>query len=92
MVPFEQMAKLHQAARAHSLEFLEMPDSMHMDAYLTNQELYWPALRDFLQKFVVPGPGRRLGSAADAGAGAGGGGDEGGGGGAAAAADARRDE
>lgn len=62
MVPFAQMLRLQSAARSRVVQWVEFPDSQHMDAYMTNQELYWPALRDFLGSHVAMGRGRRLGT------------------------------
>jgi hypothetical protein len=87
MVPFSQMVRLHASANARVTEWVEFPDSQHMDAYMTNQELYWPALRDFLAAHVVD----RAGEGAAGGGRRSGGGTEGVGG-VAAAADARHDE
>jgi hypothetical protein len=88
MVPFSQMLRLKDAARANTLEWVEFPDSQHMDAYMTNQELYWPALRDFLAAHVVTRRGTGAGSAR--GSGGGGAAEEGEGDAAAAASAAAR--
>lgn len=83
-MPFSQMLRLHSAARSRVTEWIEFPDSQHMDAYMTNQELYWPALRDFLSTHVTVG--QRLGGSGSGssrlvadGSGRGGGGAESGG-------------
>eukprot|EP00878_Enallax_costatus_P034538 GHUV01038300.1.p1 GENE.GHUV01038300.1~~GHUV01038300.1.p1 ORF type:complete len:276 (+),score=63.48 GHUV01038300.1:938-1765(+) len=52
MVPFKQMQRLHQAVRTPRCMWVEFPDALHMDAYHTNRELYWPALRDFMVAYV----------------------------------------
>jgi len=88
MVPFSQMVRLHAVARSRVKEWVEFPDSQHMDAYMTNQELYWPALRDFLAAHVT---NSSSGGGGGRGGGGGGGGTEGVGS-VAAAADARHDE
>ncbi|WIA21964.1 hypothetical protein OEZ85_004325 [Tetradesmus obliquus] len=52
MVPFRQMQRLHQAVRTQRCTWVEFPNSRHMDAYESNRELYWPALRGFMQQYV----------------------------------------
>lgn len=41
MVPFWQMQRLLQHARSKHTEWVEFPDSQHMDAYEANAEIYW---------------------------------------------------
>jgi hypothetical protein len=53
MVPFKQMQRLHQAVRTQRCTWVEFPDAQHMDAYVTNRELYWPALRGFMEQYVL---------------------------------------
>jgi fermentation-respiration switch protein FrsA (DUF1100 family) len=52
MVPFKQMQRLHHAVRTQRCTWVEFPDASHMDAYETNKEMYWPALRGFLEQYV----------------------------------------
>ena len=84
MVPFPQMAKLRQLARAPVVDWAEFPDSSHMDAYVTDQATYWPALKRFVEAHAGSSTG---GAAAGARGKAGGarGGASGGGGGFAGA-------
>ncbi len=53
MVPFKQMQRLHQAVRTQHCMWVQFPDAMHMDAYHTNREIYWPSLREFMQTYVL---------------------------------------
>uniref|UniRef100_A0A383VL02 Uncharacterized protein n=1 Tax=Tetradesmus obliquus TaxID=3088 RepID=A0A383VL02_TETOB len=52
MVPCREMQRLHQAVRTQRCTWVEFPNSRHMDAYEANRELYWPALRGFMQQNV----------------------------------------
>jgi pimeloyl-ACP methyl ester carboxylesterase len=72
MVPFAHMERLRAAARAPSVEWLELPDSQHMDGYITNQEVYWPALRAFLTERVEKQQQQQRGGGAGGGGGGGG--------------------
>ena len=54
MVPPSQMRRLHQAQRTEECYLVEFPEAHHMDAYDSDPELYWPALKTFFDKCVEP--------------------------------------
>jgi hypothetical protein len=66
MVPFPQMQRLHAAAVTPYCVWQEFPDAAHMDAYETNRELYWPALRAFFDDYVLSDAGKQRVDAAAA--------------------------
>lgn len=73
-MPFEQMVALKAAAAAPAVEWVEFPQSAHMDAYVTDHQIYWPALRDFITKHVASGAASWAGRGAGRKLGGGGGG------------------
>jgi pimeloyl-ACP methyl ester carboxylesterase len=46
MVPFAHMQELNRLSNAPAI-WVEFPNSGHMDAYVTDEIIYWRALRDF---------------------------------------------
>jgi hypothetical protein len=66
MVPFSQMQRLRAAAVTPHTVWVEFPDAAHMDAYDANKELYWPALRNFLDDYVHSDKGLSRAAAAAA--------------------------
>ncbi len=55
MVPPSQMYELHALAKGavKDLALLRVPGAHHMDAYDHSPDLYWSALRAFLDKHVL---------------------------------------
>lgn len=62
MVPPEHMQLLYAKAAAHNKQckFVEFPDGMHMDTWLSGGDHYWRSIQQFLEEHV---PVKKEGSA-----------------------------
>jgi len=55
MVPYSQMVQLHQAVTSPHCEWVPIAGAQHMDAYMTHPNIYWAAVRSFMDKYVRDG-------------------------------------
>jgi hypothetical protein len=57
MVPYSQMVQLHQAVTSPECQWVSIPGAQHMDAYMTHPNIYWAAVRGFMDMYVRSGSG-----------------------------------